>query len=240
MNNREEILAEIQSISVAVATIPFVNVFTVDKAYFSTLHQMIMTQINVETVFPSNNNLTVPDGYFEGLADSILNKIHVLENDVAAELNEISPVVAGIENKETFTVPEGYFQNLEFVLEQKEPAKVVSINQPRSIFRYVAAAVITGLLGLSIANFVDGNDSSDPKIITAAINSVVVNSSFDEALNSISDKEIEQYLQKNGQDVNAALVASSIDDVEKLPEPSDYLLDENVLENYLKENNLNN
>lgn len=240
MNNREEILAEIQSISVAVATIPFVNVFTVDKAYFSTLHQTIMTQIIVETAFPSNNNLTVPDGYFEGLADSILNKIHALENDVAAELNEISPVVAGIENKETFTVPEGYFQNLEFVLEQKEPAKVVSINQPRSIFRYVTAAVITGLLGLSIANFVDGNDSSDPKIITAAINSVVVNSSFDEALNSISDKEIEQYLQKNGQDVNAALVASSIDDVEKLPEPSDYLLDENVLENYLKENNLNN
>ena len=246
MNNREDILAEIESVSAFVAAIPFVNVFTVEDTYFSRLPEIIMAQINVGNAIGSSKKLTVPDGYFESLAGNILNKIHALENDVTAELSEISPLLAGIENKKTYTVPDGYFNKLSFV-EQKETATIISINKPRSFFKYAAAAVITGLLGLSIANIVNNSSSSDPVTTTAETitastqtNTVALNGSFDEALKNISDNEIEQYLQSDGQDVSAALVASSTDDIEKLPEATDYLLDENVLENYLKENNLNN
>ena len=246
MNNREDILAEIEGVSASVAAIPFVNVYTVEESYFSLLQEMIMAQINVGNAVSSSKNLTVPDGYFESLAGNILNKIHCLENNITAELNEISPLLAGIDNKETYTVPDGYFSKLSFV-EKKEVAKIISINKPRSFFKYAAAAVITGLLGLSIVNMVDNNSSTDP-ITTAAesvtgstkTGAVAINANFDEALKNITDNEIEQYLQNGGQDVNAALVASSTDDIEKLPEATDYLLDENVLENYLKENNLNN
>ena len=247
MNNREDILAEIESISATVAAVPFVNVFTVEERYFSLLPEIIMAQINVGNAISSVKNLTVPDGYFESLAGNILNKIHALENDVTAELNEISPLLAGIENKQTYTAPEGYFDKLKFVGEQRESAKVISISKPTSFFRYVAAAVITGLLGLSIVNIVDksGNETSikttaQTITTTTTPNTVLMNSSFDEALQNVSDNEIEQYLQGSGQDVKAALVASSTDDVDKLPEATDYLMDENVLENYLKENNLNN
>ena len=165
---------------------------------------------------------------------------------MTAELSEISPLLAGVDNKKTYTVPDGYFNKLSFV-EQKETATIISINKPRSFFKYAAAAVITGLLGLSIVNIVNNSSSSDPVTTTAETitastqtNTVALNGSFDEALKNISDNEIEQYLQSDGQDVSAALVASSTDDIEKLPEATDYLLDENVLENYLKENNLNN
>ena len=206
-----------------------------------------MAQINVGDSFNSARKLTVPDGYFESLPGNILNKIHALDNDVTTELNEISPLLAGIENKETYKVPQGYFDELKFVGEQRESAKVISISKPRSFFKYVAAAVITGLLGLSIVNIVDksGNETSikttaQTITTTTAPNTVLMNSSFDEALQNVSDNEIEQYLQGSGQDVKAALVASSTDDVDKLPEATDYLMDENVLENYLKENNLNN
>ena len=249
MNNREDILVEMKNISATVAAIPVVNVFTVDEAYFSTLPIIIMAQINVGDSLKSARNLTVPEGYFNSLAGNILSKIHALENDVTAELKEISPLLAGIDNKETYTAPQGYFDELKFVEKQQDTAKVISINKPRSIFKYAAAAVITGLLGLSIVNIVDNNNNNavDPLTTTAQTISasaptspLALNGSFDEALKNISDNEIEQYLQKGGQDVNAALVASSTDDVDKLPEATDYLLDENVLENYLKENNLNN
>ena len=246
MNNREEILKEMKGISATVAATPFVNVFSVEEAYFSRLPDIIMAQINVGNAISSAENLTVPDGYFESLAGNILNKIHALENDVTTQLSEISPLLAGIERKETYSVPDGYFNKLSFV-QQKETAKVISLNKPRPIFKYAAAAVITGLLGLSIVNIVNNNTSKD-SLTTAAetitgstkLNPFVLNGSFDEALKNISDNEIEQYLRNGGQDVNAALVASSIDDVEKLPEATDYLLDENVLQNYLKENHLNN
>ncbi len=248
MNNREDILVEMKNISATVAAIPVVNVFTVDEAYFSTLPFIIIAQINVGDSLKSARNLAVPDGYFDSLAGNILGKIHALENDVTAELNEISPLLAGIDNKETYTVPQRYFDELSFVGRQQESAKVISISKPRSIFKYAAAAVITGLLGLSIVNIVDKNNNAvDPLTTTAQTitasaptNPLALNGSFDEALKNISDNEIEQYLQKGGQDVNAALVAASTDDVDKLPEATDYLLDENVLENYLKENNLNN
>ena len=246
MNNREDIFMEIKNISASVADVPFVNVFTVEETYFSKLPEIITSQINVGKEINSAKNLTVPEGYFENLAGNILNKIYALESDVAAELNEISPLIASIENKETFTVPDGYFNKLSFV-EQKETAKVISINKTRSFFKYAAAAVITGLLGLGIVNIVNNNKAADPLITNANTATVsrtqdtpALNRSFEEALENISANEIEQYLRTNGLDVNAALVASSIEEVEKLPEATEYLLDENTLDNYLKEINLKN
>ncbi len=245
MNNREDILAEINGISPSVAAIPIVNVFIVDESYFTILPKAIMAKINVADVVDSSKNLLVPDGYFDSLPGNILKKIHALDNDVIAELKEISPLIAGIDNKETYTAPAGYFNGVTFLNKQQERAKVIAINKPRSFFKYVAAAVITGLLGLSIVNIVDRNDTQN-NIKTSAEtvtgntkpDTVLINGSFDEALQNVSDNEIEQYLKKSGHDVNAALVASSTDDVDKLPEATDYLLDENVLENYLKQNNL--
>ncbi len=49
----------------------------------------------------------VPDGYFEALASTVLNKIRAKE-----ELNEISPLLAGLSRKMEYAVPEGFFQNL--------------------------------------------------------------------------------------------------------------------------------
>ena len=244
MNNRADISNEINGISKTLGSITFVNVFTVDANYFPSLAQVIIAKIYEED---SLNNFSVPDGYFESLAGNIFTKIHALENDVTVELKGISSLIAGIENKETYTVSEGYFNNITFSNYNRKSAKVIAINKPGLFFKYAAAAVITGLLGLSIVNIVDKNNTDNSikttvETITGTTkpNTVLMSGSFDEALQNVSDNEIEQYLQKSGHDVNAALVASSTDDVDKLPEATDYLLDENVLENYLKENNLKN
>ena len=247
MNKSEDIFMEIKNISASVAAIPFVNVFTVEETYFSKLPEIITSQINVDKEINSAKNLTVPEGYFESLVANILSKIYAIENDLSVELNKISPMIAGIENKETFTVPARYFDKLTFLSKQKQTAKIIVVDKPRSFFKYAAAAMITGLLGLGIVNIFYDDNTAINIIITAQVtsgtnlpNTVIMSGSFDEVLKSLPDIEIEEYLQQSGQDVNAALVASSTDDVDKLPEATDYLLEENVLENYLKKNNLKN
>lgn len=248
MNTKENILNELKEISAVVATVPFINVFTVEGDYFSTLQPIVMARINAEMTNTSQHNFRVPEGYFENLSENIFKRIRAGENEVALELEDISPLIAGISNKETYTAPKGYFDGLTFISEIKtQPAKIVRMSRARAVFKYAAAAVITGLLGLSIINITDNNTTGPQEVITgqtASIlkdaNAIIKAGSFDETLQTVSDKEIEKYLQQNGQDVNAALVASSTDDADKLPEAADYLLDENVLENYLKENNLKN
>lgn len=53
---------------------------------------------------------SVPQGYFEGFADSVLQRIKA-ENAVSAseELENLAPFLAAIPKKLPFTVPEGYF-----------------------------------------------------------------------------------------------------------------------------------
>ena len=70
-------------------------------------------------------------------------------------------------------------------------------------------------------------------------NNILKTGTFDKELETVSDKDIEQYLEQGGQDVNAALVAASTDDEATLPEAAEYLLDENALDNYLKKKHLN-
>jgi hypothetical protein len=248
MNNKENILNELKEISALVATVPFINVFTLDQDYFNTLQLVVVAKINAEKTDVFQQNFTVPDGYFENLSENIFKRIRAGEHEAALELADISPFIAGISNKETYTAPNGYFDRLTFISEAKaQPAKIVRMSRAQSVFKYAAAAVITGLLGISIINITDNDTPSSQEVIASQTASVLKDAdaiikagSFDETLQTVTDKEIEKYLQQNGQDVNAALVASSTDDADKLPEAADYLLDENVLENYLKENNLKN
>jgi hypothetical protein len=59
-----------------------------------------------------NNPYSVPEGYFDGLAASVLEKIKG-ETPVSAteELVQLSPLLAGIPRKMPYTIPEDYFQS---------------------------------------------------------------------------------------------------------------------------------
>jgi hypothetical protein len=59
------------------------------------------------------NTYAVPVGYFEGLADQILNRIKALEaTDANEELAYLSPLLSNVSKKAPYTVPTGYFQDL--------------------------------------------------------------------------------------------------------------------------------
>lgn len=62
---------------------------------------------------PDSNNTpySVPEGYFEGLAASVLAKVKSESNvSAAAEIAELSPLLAGISRKMPYSVPEDFFE----------------------------------------------------------------------------------------------------------------------------------
>jgi hypothetical protein len=59
------------------------------------------------------NIYTVPAGYFEGLADQILNRIKALDaTNAKDELKYLSPLLNSVSKEMPYSVPAGFFQNL--------------------------------------------------------------------------------------------------------------------------------
>ena len=58
----------------------------------------------------NTNPYSVPDGYFEGLADRILARIKSDDVSAEEEINSLSPLLAGLSRKMPFEVPADYFE----------------------------------------------------------------------------------------------------------------------------------
>lgn len=58
----------------------------------------------------SQNPFSVPEGYFDGLAASILAKVKGQSATAAAELQELSPLLASISKQMPYSLPAGYFE----------------------------------------------------------------------------------------------------------------------------------
>lgn len=250
MNERKNITEELTAISPAVAAIPVVNVFSVPGNYFDTLADHILSCVYLDDTNllseTEKKSLTVPEGYFEGLADAIMHKIKAgASENSAAEILYLSPAVSAIGNKNIFTVPNNYFEtNVQRILNHiHKPAKVVEMKSRSSFIKYAAAAVVTGIIGLSVLSIFNNKTNTNNILLSATVmaqaGEIIKANSFDKELNNVSDKDIQQYLEQQGQDVNAALVASSADD-NNLPNPEDYIIDDKTLDDYLNKINLNN
>jgi hypothetical protein len=233
------------------------NAFSVPVGYFAGLADSIlqkikateknevleeMSQLSTTIAGIGNTNVySVPPAYFEQLDNTILHHINANSNEVLDELNQLSPTLASIGNKNVYTAPQGYLEALQFKNTEAPVVKMQVQSKMRSFFKYAVAAVVTGLLGISVYTFV--NKPLKPDAQTVAVmkqaDEIIKTNSFDATLESISDKELEKYLTDNGEDVNASLVAATAEEV-KLPDADDYLLDEKTLDNFLNENNLKN
>lgn len=242
MENSTDILNELIELSTVVAGIEKKNVFTVPDGYFTYLGDDILMGINNEYGLDTSDNITadadVPSGYFENLAGAILHKIKSQETeDAATEIRVLSPMLYSIQNENVFEVPPGYFENNsnEILSKVKPQTKVISIKSGRNnFFKYAVAAAFTGIMALGVFKFTGSvNDKVLPDYVTAGLQINDVDAEFAK----LSNNDIVQYLEANGTDVKAALVANSIDKNE-LPAQDDYLLDEKALDDYLNSINL--
>ena len=241
MENRTDILNELQALSPTVAALEKINVFTVPQGYFEYLSADILMGIETEKGLSNiaSSEADVPAGYFDTLAGSILAKIKATETeDAATEIRALSPMLYSIQNENVYEVPQGYFENLSgTVLNTVNPqTKVVSMKRhTTAFFKYAVAAAFTGVMALGVFKFT-GNSTEKielPAYVTAGLQVQDV----DQELTKISDADIVKFLESGSTDVKAAYVANSIDENE-LPTEEDYLLDEKALDKYLNTINI--
>ena len=289
MEKNRDILNELQNISPLLAGMEKVNVFTVPDGYFDSISNTVMLGISadfsVDTSFIESQD--VPEGYFDNLPDNILNKIKNQGSTTVQsnETNELPEILSTLQRNHPFSVPGNYFETLadsimnrikmkgeeeslptvlqdlksipSFVkpahyfedlpaqilekVKQDTGAKVVFITRRFPVFKYAAAAMITGALALGIYKYsnkslpvtIDPSSTAqlDPSIEKGK---AMDEQKFNETLNSLSEEEIVNYLQKNNSETDIAILSSDVEE-KNLPSQEDYLLDNQTLDNFLKE-----
>jgi hypothetical protein len=242
------------------------NVFEVPDEYFDSLADSVTVKIRlaentlseesseIPSLLSNIKNLNVfdvPQGYFENLAKGVVNKINENQYTAAEELKELSPLLLSIQKKTVFEVPMGYFNgvaaNVLTAVVIPSQGKIVTIGKSRSLFRYAAAAFITGAMALGVYKYVQ--QPVNPKVFVgtqvAALAPAIEkgmkmnDQQLNAGLDSLTKEDIARYLEKNGSDVDMSLLSSSPEEID-LPSQDDYLLDGKTLENYLNKINFQN
>ena len=253
VNNLEELSESLRNIKQK-------ELFEVPTGYFENLAVTILNKLKVaekssdteesilsESIIRLDQKtfFDIPAGYFENLSVSILDKIKAGASS-KEEIKKLSPLMESLQQVNVFEVPESYFSTVQdnIINATKTTtgttAKVVSMPNPRSFFRYAAAAVITGAMVLGVYKYTNKPAINVPvpavgfaKLDSSVEKGKVMNEDqFNEALNSLTKEDITSYLEKNGSDEDISLLTNNVE-VNDLPSKDDYLLDEKTLENYL-------
>ena len=251
MDHSAKILQELETVSPFLAAMEKVNVFRSPEGYFNDFPERMVTYVLAEAEeisFPKNDTLQAPQGYFDTLSDRILSKIKSTEEqDENEELKKLFPVVFSLKGKNVFTVPPHYFERFGSTLLHQlkmKPAKIVSINKAGRWWKYAAAAVVMAAMAAgSLFNFNNSRKSNEKSSVFTASNETpgYIQSSFqyktpeqiNEGIATLSDDEIIKYLEKHGNILDNEALANGVD-TKELPAATDYLTDDNALNNYLK------
>src|SRR5215204_1720460 len=166
MDNRINILSELQSISPTVAGIAPVNPYKVPQGYFEDLATQILAltkQPSTSLTAAATNPYTIPEGYFEKFPEQILA---IVKNDDSFELLKNKPA-------NPYEVPDGYFENLAETilsrvkaqdsvspkeeLESLSPLlskldKAVPFTIPDEYFQHLSGNVMAGMKAIDFVN----------------------------------------------------------------------------------------
>ena len=243
MQKNVDIYNELKKFDSLLADVPTTNVFTVPGDYFTMISVDVLHTIHTENNINETNepglNMKVPEGYFNELPDVIMQKIRS-----SASETEGPALPEYIRKQNIFTVPAGYFENLAAEIADTispKVAKVVTMKSRSAFFNYAVAAGISGIIGLSLFNVFNEKSSVEimpsTSVIMAQAGQILKNNDFDKVMESVGDDEIVSYLEKNGENVNEALVAS-VTDEKTLPNEDEYYMDDKALDNFLTDMNI--
>lgn len=220
--------------------------FEVPTGYFESVADQVLSAIKLgeEDILPAllkdpktATPFDVPQGYFETFSSQILSRIKTGEEDVLPQ------IFKGIGRQNPFEVPGGYFDNLPnnilTKIKSNGETKVIRMQARFRVFKYAAAAMITGILALGIYKFT-GNTVNQAGAGTAALDPSILKGKamsdkvFTESMDNLSEEAIVKYLEKNGSDADVSALTSNMENI-TLPQQEDYLLDENTLDDFLND-----
>lgn len=142
------------------------------------------------------NPYSVPDGYFNRMEQKMTEGIqeHPDYQTAEEELNAISTLLNGLTKTTPYSVPEGYFENLGTAIsknvKKKTGAKIVSLSNHR-LYRYAAAAVITGIILLGGVLYLNQQNRQNNNPVEAG----KAWSKIEKQVEKISDKELKDFVQ---------------------------------------------
>jgi hypothetical protein len=164
MNTLNDILNELIELNSQLATVQSAQVYSVPEEYFDLLPSIMMARVKAleardvkeETGIISTfvggldrgMPYEVPGSYFQTLPGIAVTLNKNMEEDSVHEIETLSPLLNSLKNKETYSVPAGYFEQLSPVSEKAYGARVIPFTH-RSWFRIAAAAVVAGALLIS-------------------------------------------------------------------------------------------
>ena len=231
------------------------NLQEVPDGYFDTLSASILAK--VKAIYPESaeeelrnlspvlynlkgeNVFTVPTGYFDNLSDSIFSKATADDSEsTEGELRTLSPLLYCLKGENVFTVPIGYFDSFAENVTEKlmpVPAKVITMKKRTSWLKYAAAAIITGIITVTSFQLFKGSThnslASLPSYFKASYQ-YKTEAELDAGIAKLDDADIAKYLEKNGNVLDNTLLTTNTDEG-NLPSSTDYLNDENTLNEYL-------
>jgi len=243
--HNHDIKQELEQLSPLLAGLDKTNPYSVPADYFEGLPAVVLSMVNEEQPgFLLNNNKQplqeLPEGYFDQLAGNILDRIKNQNTETAPEeLRSLSPLLYSIGNDNIYEVPRNYFAELAETITANilAPRVVLMQSRTRIFFKYAVAAVFTGLMALGVFKLTNGNKVNMDPVVAQGIQ-IAKENNLDAELAKLDNADIVKYLESNGGDVKAAMVANSVDD-NKLPNQEDYLLDDKALDHYLDQININ-
>lgn len=206
MNNRQNILQELEELKSMLASAVPANCYSVPAGYFQGLAGQVLSRIKALEVTSATDELNilsaslaglskktvynVPRGYFEELPGKMLAAVQkpAINKTAKEELESISPLLSGLKKEMPYRVPQGYFESSIDTPAQPE-TKVISISS-RKWFRYAAAAVVAGIIIL--AGFLyNGNTSGNQAQSLATFEKKLT-----KEIDKTSDKELDDFLQQ--------------------------------------------
>lgn len=199
MTQNSNILQELNDLKSILAKLAPQNVYTAPEGYFDGLAGQVLNRVKaMEAVnaaeelaylSPALNKIsrempyTLPKGYFEGLEETLMQSVRESNDYQTAkeELETLSPLLSGLKKQMPFSVPQGYFETLPTVpslsfgearlgsqglheasTKTNKPETKVVLLTSRKLFRYAAAAMITGVIALAGFMYFNFRNHVDP------------------------------------------------------------------------------
>ncbi|MEO7802581.1 MAG: hypothetical protein ABIR81_11300 [Ginsengibacter sp.] len=217
------------------------NVFIIQDNYFNLLSDRILERVTATSVYSlatSETVFTTPENYFSKLPGQVMARIKELDNienhNVRKEIEELSPLLASLQDKNVFTVGSEYFSTFNVITKTEAP--VVKMQVFNKFWKYAAAAAIAGIMATSALLVEDHNVKPINGVITSELRLAKTfksSAQLTKAINELSADDISTYLDQSSTTGDESDLANSVIEKE-LPSSADYLIDENTLNNYLK------
>lgn len=198
MNRDKHILLELAEIAPTLAAAEKTMPYSVPDGYFDRMADSIVSKVLLQDAAESGPlpTMQVPEGYFEQLPQVILSRIKAQEGKI--ELQQIAPVLASLEKRNPYSVPAGYFEQLNPMTSRQTEAASA---KPAGIFTSkiwlrVAAAVLLLLSAFTVWKMSGQTKSGDApaEITLKPADSVMLHQS----LAAIDDTSLSSYFTDMG------------------------------------------